>query len=65
MRTPQSEKEDLDAYEAQTTKKKLIINGVSKPPLIVLEDYMSLIIPTLHCALGETNFVAQFMYKVK
>jgi hypothetical protein len=65
MRTPHSEKEDLAAYDSQTTKKKMIINGVSWPPLIFQEKFKSYIVPTLHLALGGVNFVGVFMYKVK
>ena len=64
MRTPQSEKDDLTAYEAQTTKKKMIINGVSRSPLIHQDDFMSYILPALHLALGGANFVCVVIYKV-
>ena len=65
MRTPQSEKDDLETYEAQTAKKKLVINGVSRPPLIVLESFYRFIPPGLHLLLGIDNLIALFMYKVR
>ena len=64
MRIPESEAEDLRAYQAQTTKNQVPVHGVSKRPLFPFNDYMLIISPALHVFLGLVNFVNQLMYKV-
>jgi hypothetical protein len=65
LRTPGTEATDLAAFLAQVHQSnKDNVNGVSKPPLFPVTDFLKIMPPVLHVFLGLVNFIIQRIRKV-
>ena len=63
LRTVESEAIDLAACQEQGDRSSNV-NGVSRPPLFPVTDFMKIIPPVLHIFLGIVNFVIQRINQV-